>query len=72
MRTLWNHGTYLLKRENLFQYFWKLNIGDNMARREAIEEIMKNIDDELVVCNIGFPSRELYTTGPPMRRLASD
>ena len=31
-----------------------------MARREAIEEIMKNIDDELVVCNIGFPSRELY------------
>ncbi len=31
-----------------------------MARREAIEEIMKNIEDELVVCNIGFPSRELY------------
>ena len=31
-----------------------------MARREAIEEIMKYIDDELVVCNIGFPSRELY------------
>ncbi len=31
-----------------------------MARREAIEDIMKNIDDELVVCNIGFPSRELY------------
>ena len=31
-----------------------------MARREAIEDIMKYIDDELVVCNIGFPSRELY------------
>lgn len=31
-----------------------------MARYEAIEEIMKNIDDELIVCNIGFPSRELY------------
>ena len=31
-----------------------------MARYEAIEDIMKNIDDELIVCNIGFPSRELY------------
>ena len=31
-----------------------------MARREAIEDIMKSIDDEIVVCNIGFPSRELY------------
>lgn len=31
-----------------------------MARREAIENIMKYIDSELVVCNIGFPSRELY------------
>ncbi len=31
-----------------------------MARREAIEDIMKYIDDELVICNIGFPSRELY------------
>ncbi|WP_407391729.1 sulfopyruvate decarboxylase subunit beta [Methanobrevibacter sp.] len=31
-----------------------------MARYEAIEDIMKNIDDEIVVCNIGFPSRELY------------
>lgn len=31
-----------------------------MTRREAIEDIMKSIDDELVVCNIGFPSRELY------------
>ena len=31
-----------------------------MARREAIEEIMRYIDDELVICNIGFPSRELY------------
>ena len=31
-----------------------------MARRQAIENIMKSIDDEIVVCNIGFPSRELY------------
>ena len=31
-----------------------------MARREAIEDIMKQIDDEIVICNIGFPSRELY------------
>ena len=31
-----------------------------MARYEAIQEIMKSIDDELVICNIGFPSRELY------------
>lgn len=31
-----------------------------MARREAIENIMEHIDDELVICNIGFPSRELY------------
>lgn len=31
-----------------------------MARFEAIYEIMEYIDDEIVVCNIGFPSRELY------------
>ena len=31
-----------------------------MARREAIQDIMNYIDDEIVVCNIGFPSRELY------------
>ncbi|WP_458404191.1 sulfopyruvate decarboxylase subunit beta [Methanobrevibacter sp.] len=31
-----------------------------MARREAIEDIMNYIDDELIICNIGFPSRELY------------
>ena len=31
-----------------------------MARFEAIYEIMNYIDDEIVVCNIGFPSRELY------------
>ena len=31
-----------------------------MARYEAIKDIMENIDDELIVCNIGFPSRELY------------
>lgn len=29
-------------------------------RREAIEDIMNAIDNEIVVCNIGFPSRELY------------
>ena len=31
-----------------------------MARYEAIQDIMEYIDDELVICNIGFPSRELY------------
>jgi sulfopyruvate decarboxylase subunit beta len=31
-----------------------------MARYQAIYEIMEYIDDELVICNIGFPSRELY------------
>ena len=31
-----------------------------MARYEAIQDIMNQIDDEIVVCNIGFPSRELY------------
>ena len=49
-----------MKKENPCQYYWRLNIGDNMQRRDAIEKIMKSIDDELIVCNIGFPSRELY------------
>jgi len=31
-----------------------------MTRRDVILEIMNQIDDELVICNIGFPSRELY------------
>ena len=31
-----------------------------MARREAIQNIMDCIEDELIICNIGFPSRELY------------
>ena len=31
-----------------------------MARYEAIKDIMNYIDDELIICNIGFPSRELY------------
>ena len=31
-----------------------------MARYEAIQDIMNYIDEELVICNIGFPSRELY------------
>ena len=31
-----------------------------MARYEAIRDIMEHIDEELVICNIGFPSRELY------------
>ncbi len=31
-----------------------------MVRRDAIADIMSYIDDEIVVCNIGFPSRELY------------
>ena len=31
-----------------------------MKRRDAIAKIMSAINDELVLCNIGFPSRELY------------
>lgn len=31
-----------------------------MRRYEALEEIMDAVDDELVVCNIGHPSQELY------------
>ena len=31
-----------------------------MARYKAIYEIMEYIEEELVICNIGFPSRELY------------
>jgi len=31
-----------------------------MERIEAIKEIAESLDDELVICNIGFPSRELY------------
>ena len=31
-----------------------------MARYKAIQDIMENINNELVICNIGFPSRELY------------
>lgn len=31
-----------------------------MARYDVIKEIMESIDEELVICNIGFPSRELY------------
>lgn len=31
-----------------------------MKRMGAIKEIVDQLDDEVVVCNIGFPSRELY------------
>lgn len=31
-----------------------------MIRRDAIKKIMESIEDEIIVCNIGFPSRELY------------
>jgi sulfopyruvate decarboxylase subunit beta len=31
-----------------------------MERIEAIKTIAECLDDELVICNIGFPSRELY------------
>ncbi|MDI9618514.1 sulfopyruvate decarboxylase subunit beta [Methanothermobacter sp.] len=32
-----------------------------LTRIEAIERIVEVLDDELVVCNLGFPSRELYS-----------
>lgn len=31
-----------------------------MKRKDAIKDIMNNIDDEFVICNIGFPAKELY------------
>lgn len=31
-----------------------------MQRRDAINKIMDSIERELIICNIGFPSRELY------------
>lgn len=31
-----------------------------MERIKALEQITSQLDDELVICNIGFPSRELY------------
>lgn len=31
-----------------------------MIRYDAIKEIMEHITDELVIGNIGFPSKELY------------
>jgi len=31
-----------------------------MKRIEAIKKVAESLDDELVICNIGFPSRELY------------
>lgn len=32
----------------------------DLKRKDALENIMKSIDDELIIANIGFPSRELY------------
>lgn len=31
-----------------------------MKRMDAIKRITEQLEDELVICNIGFPSRELY------------
>lgn len=31
-----------------------------MKRFDAILDIMQYVDDEIIVCNIGFPSRELF------------
>ena len=31
-----------------------------MKRYDAIKKIVETVDDELIVSNIGFPSRELY------------
>ena len=31
-----------------------------MKRFEGIKSVMKHIENEIIVCNIGFPSRELY------------
>ena len=31
-----------------------------MIRKDAIENIIENIEDELIICNIGVPSKELH------------
>ena len=31
-----------------------------MKRYDVLKEIVKTLKDELVICNLGFPSRELY------------
>ena len=31
-----------------------------MKRFDGIKDVMKHVENEIVVCNIGFPSRELY------------
>jgi len=31
-----------------------------MKRFDGIKNVMEHIEDEIIVCNIGFPSRELY------------
>lgn len=31
-----------------------------MERFHGIKDVMNYVDDEIIVCNIGFPSRELY------------
>ena len=31
-----------------------------MQRKDAIKNIMSNIDNELIICNIGFPAKELH------------
>lgn len=31
-----------------------------MIRYDAIKKIMENITNEIIICNIGFPSKELY------------
>lgn len=37
-----------------------MNKTSDKKRKDALEEIMKSIDDEILIVNIGFPSRELY------------
>lgn len=39
----------------------KDNMGDIMKRFDAIRKIVDSLDKEIIVCNIGAPSRELFT-----------
>jgi sulfopyruvate decarboxylase subunit beta len=41
-------------------YESRINGAKIMDRIKAIQEIAEKLDEELVICNIGFPSRELY------------
>lgn len=55
-----NQDNMLIKEALKTSQDSKINRNTNMKRKDALKNIMKSIDDELIIANIGFPSRELY------------